>query len=340
MKKPILAAYCAHQSISRLQSETIKNLDIIYYAFASVIDKDIVIRFPEDMEQIKAIKKEHPNLRVILCVGGGGCGARMSEAVADNESFLRLIDRMIEEMVKYGFDGIDLDWEFPTTTGHPEERQLHTEMLRILREKLDAMDRKYYLSVAVPDCEWTFRITELDESQKYLDYINVMTYDMNRKDCTSHHSAPYSADDTKYASAFGAVKRYKKHNVPNEKIIIGGAFYSKKWSNISSNGNGLHIPIDAPIAYGPCFTDLKENYIDKNGYKKYWDDEAKAPFLYNGEEFITYEDEESLGHKCDIVVNENIYGIMVWEFGGDKEQYLLPFMRKRLDALASAKYNS
>ena len=100
------------------------------------------------------------------------------------------------------FDGIDLDWEYPNTTLHPEERHLHTEMLRMLREKLDALDRKYYLSVAVPDCEWTFRITELDESQKYLDYINVMTYDMNRRDCTSHHAAPYSADETKYASAF------------------------------------------------------------------------------------------------------------------------------------------
>lgn len=339
MRQHILAAYCAHNSISRLRNETVKNLDILYYAFGSVIDKDIVIRFPEDMEVLQKVKKENPNIRTIFCVGGGGCGAKMSEAVEDNESFLRLIDRMIEEMVKYGFDGIDLDWEYPTTTGHPEESHLHTEMLRILREKFDSMDRKYYLSVAVPDSEWTFRITELDESQKYLDYINVMTYDMNRRDCTSHHCAPYSADDTKYASALGAVRRYRKHNIPNEKIIIGGAFYSKKWSNVNSNDDGLYAPVDEPIAYGPCFTDLKENFIDKNGYKKYWDDDAKAPFLYNGEEFITYEDEESLGHKCDIVVNEGIYGIMVWEFGGDREQYLLPFMRQRLDSLASAKCN-
>lgn len=337
MKKPILAAYCVHNSIQQIKDETIKVLDTIYYAFGSVIDKDIVIQHPEDMEKIEAIKKVKPDIKVILCVGGGGCGPKMSEAVADERDFLRLIDRMIEEMLKYGFDGIDLDWEYPNTTLHPEERHLHTEMLRMLREKLDALDRKYYLSVAVPDSEWTFRITELDESQKYLDYINVMTYDMNRRDCTSHHAAPYSADETKYASAFSAVKRYKRHNVPSEKIIIGGAFYSKKWTNIISDGNGLNVLVDEPIKYGPNYFQLKENYINKNGYKKYWDDEAKAPFLYNGGEFITYEDEESIGYKCEIVINEDIHGIMVWEFNGDKEQTLLPFMRKRLDALASAK---
>lgn len=52
--------------------------------------------------------------------------------------------------------------------------------------------------------------------------------------------------------------------------------------------------------YGPNYDKLAEEYIDKNGYVSYWDDEAKAPFLFNGSTFISYDDERSLAASADM----------------------------------------
>ena len=94
--------------------------------------------------------------------------------------------------------------------------------------------------------------------------------------------------------------------------------------------NGLAAATEAPVAYGPGITALEEEYINKNGFRRYWDETACAPYLYNGDTFITYDDEESIKKKCELILEEDIGGIMVWELGGDRKQTLLPLMRKWL----------
>ena len=75
--------------------------------------------------------------------------------------------------------------------------------------------------------------------------------------------------------------------------------------------------------YGPNYDKLAEEYINKNGYVRYWDDEAKAPFLFNGSTFISYDDEESLAHKCAYVNREGFGGIFYWCHTGDGSGVLL-----------------
>lgn len=70
-------------------------------------------------------------------------------------------------------------------------------------------------------------------------------------------------------------------------------------------------------------TNLQKNIIDKNGYVSYWDDEAKAPFLFNGSTFISYDDERSLACKCRYVKEEGIGGIFYWCHSGDTSGVLL-----------------
>ncbi len=333
MNKKIVAAYCAHGGINAVTDATLEKLDIIYFAFGAVKGTDISFGYPEDLIRAGEIKAKHPNIKVILCIGGGGAGQAMTDATLKEEDFQAVTQNMFEAMVDNGFDGIDLDWEFPTTTGHPEEQQKHTEMLRLLREKLDTLPDYHTLSVACPDGGWTFRITELDKSHIYLDYINAMTYDMTDFHFTSHHTAPYSSTkggNYTARSVKNSIDIFKAKGIPPEKIIVGAAFYSKKWSGITGGENGLAAATEAPVAYGPGITALEEEYINKNGFRRYWDETACAPYLYNGDTFITYDDEESIKKKCELILEEDIGGIMVWELGGDRKQTLLPLMRKWL----------
>lgn len=82
--------------------------------------------------------------------------------------------------------------------------------------------------------------------------------------------------------------------MPKEKLLLGAGFYSRKWENISPRNNGFLQIAKTGGGYGPNYSELVESYVNQNGYVRYWDDEAKAPWLFNGSTFLSYDDEESI----------------------------------------------
>ena len=75
--------------------------------------------------------------------------------------------------------------------------------------------------------------------------------------------------------------------------------------------------------FGPGYSTLLADFINKNGCQRYWDDEAKAPYLFDGSTFISYDDEMSLHEKCVYIKHTGIAGIMYWEHGFDLSGTLL-----------------
>jgi chitinase len=104
---------------------------------------------------------------------------------------------------------------------------------------------------------------------------------------------------------------------------MGAAFYSRKWENVQDRNHGFLQLTKTGAGYGPGFDELAKDYIDKNGYVRYWDDEAKAPFLFDGSTFLSYDDEESIKHKCQYIQDEDYRGIFYWEHTCDKSKVLL-----------------
>ena len=82
----------------------------------------------------------------------------------------------------------------------------------------------------------------------------------------------------------------------------------------------------------PTFTIVNE-YINKSGYKRFFDKEARAPWLFNGDTFISYDDEESCREKAKYVLNNGLGGIMFWEYRLDETRTLTGVLRKALDSL-------
>jgi chitinase len=159
-----------------------------------------------------------------------------------------------------------------------------------------------------------------------------MTYDMRGgfQILTGHHTNLYTpTGDLFRISVDASVRMFCGAGVPKEKIVIGAAFYSRMWNDVPDRNRGLYQMTPRAGGYGPDFTRLASDYIDRNGYTRYWDEEAKAPFLFNGASFITYDDEESLRHKCDYVKNSGLAGIMFWEYGCDATHRLLEAVHAR-----------
>jgi len=335
--------YVGHNDLPDLKTEDLLKLTHINIAFGHVHDDEIVTDHLNNMTEIARLKKEHPGILILLSVGGWSAGG-FSEAASGEAGRRRMAESSLAAIDAYGLDGIDLDWEYPCygeagIGADPSDRENFTHLLRTIREAFDARGasdgRHYLLTIAAGADQYYIDGTHMDEAQQYLDYVQLMTYDMRGgfQVLTGHHTNLYTpTGDLFRISVEASVNLFVNAGVPRSKIVIGVAFYSRMWKGVPNVNNGLHQMAATGGGYGPEFTELHEAYIDLGGFLRFWDDEAKAPYLYDGGEhdggtFITYDDEESIHWKCRYAVREKLGGVMFWEYRCDRTGLLLEAIR-------------
>ncbi|MEG0770539.1 MAG: glycosyl hydrolase family 18 protein [Clostridia bacterium] len=334
MKTPILATYGLNQSLAEITDSDIKNLDVLYIAFGYIDNGHLSMADLPNIDKISHIKSVNKDLKLILSLRSDE-KLELQASAATKERRELLAKECKEVLIKYDLDGIDVDWEFPTANGILTEKQDHTALLKELREMLNSIpSKKCYLSIAAGTTQWYLDCIEIDISEKYLDFVNLMTYDMN-SNCkyTVHHACVYKTDTdvTSEGSAEENIELFVKAGVPKEKIIIGAAFYGRQWKNVENDErHGFLVLTDHKSDYAPEYSELKANYINKNGFIRYYDDVAQAPYLYDGSTFITYDDEQSLVAKCKMVKELGIAGIMSWQYSADANHELISVMAKSL----------
>lgn len=335
----LLIGYVGIPKLSTMKDEDIKALDVINLAFGHVVDGAVMCDMDEAVPAMEHIRAVNPNLRIVLSVGGWSAGG-FSEAAYTAEGRARFADTAVKLVEKYHLDGIDVDWEYPCISiagigASPEDKKNFTLLLAETRRALDAIgDRHYTLSIAGGGDGYYTRCTNLGEASQYLDYVQLMSYDLRGGFTvqTGHHTNLYSNQaDLSNASTAEGVRLYLEAGVPAEKLIVGVAFYSRMWKGVPDVNHGWMQMAQTTGGYGPDFTELCESYINKNGFVRYWDDEAKAPYLYDGDTFISYDDEQSLTEKVQYVNGQGLGGIMYWEYSSDETGTLMRTLAKAMN---------
>jgi chitinase len=112
--------------------------------------------------------------------------------------------------------------------------------------------------------------------------------------------------------------------VPAEKLVLGIPFYGRSWYMKSGNNKGINRGVDS-VARGGGYSYIKDSLATRPGFVRYWDDKAKAPYLWNAEsrQLVSYDDEESVKLKCEYVVGHGMAGVMFWQYASDPKKYLL-----------------
>lgn len=316
----------------------------INYAFARVNeDGEAYFRNPDapaHLAQLQALKARNPDLEILVSVGGWGADG-FSDAALTDSSRAKFSRSAVEMVERYALDGFDVDWEFPGQPGpgiefREEDEQNFTLMLKSLREHLDALsddrgrtgDDRYLLTIASNDNQRFFDHTEMDRLHVYLDFINVMTYDMftSGSPTTGHHTGLYrsAGPDAPARTSESAITRHLDAGIPPEKIVLGVAFYGRGWQGVHPRNNGLHQPYEQ-FAGAWGYQEIMSRFTPEHGFERYWDDAAKAPYLWNADSlmFISYDDPESLRAKTAFVRERQLGGIMYWEHSNDPEEVLL-----------------
>lgn len=326
-------AYATNEGLTVFTKEDLNCLSHINLAFGLVKDGLLDMGRLTNIGLIKVFREWNPDIRIVLSVGGWGAGgfSAMAMTAAGREAFAQ---SCLEAAERYELDGIDIDWEYPCSgqagiDWAPQDRENFTLLLQALRDKIGPRS----LSIAAGAGEYFVRDTEMDKVARIVDYVQIMTYDM-RNGFTrqaGHHAALRAGKgDNSGLNTVSMVEMFRRAGVPPEKIVIGAAFYSRKWSGVEDKDNGLCQPAQTGGQGGPRYSDITESFIAQNGYTKYWDEDAQAAYLWNGSSFISYETPEAIALKCRYVKEAGLLGIMYWEHGCDLTHELVEVIGREL----------
>jgi chitinase len=303
-----------------------------------------------NFNQLRKLKAANPHLKTLISVGGWTWSSQFSNAALTAASRKTFADSCVSLMKTYGFDGIDIDWEYPVSgglqNGRPEDKQNFTLLLQALNAALDTQGasdgRDYLLTIAGPAGQDKLANIEALKVAGTVDWINLMTYDYNGNwNSFTGHNAPlskptgYTGPAGLYAQA--TVDAYLATGIPASKLVLGVPFYGRSWSKVGSTNNGLYqAGVTGPGTWEPGMLDYKDivaRYGTAAGYTRYWDASAQVPYLYNKTAgvFVSYDDPQSLQAKAQYAVQKGLGGAMIWELSADTtDRALLDAVRRGL----------
>jgi chitinase len=300
-----------------------------------------------NFNQLRKLKALHPQLKILMSIGGwtlsGGFSAAAATAQSRQTFAASAVDLFIRGHLPNGvtapgiFDGIDIDWEYPAACGlqcgPPQDTQNFTLLLAELRRQLDlqgaADGRPYLLSIAAPAGKSEYQKIELGLIHQYLDHINLMTYDFHGswETVTNFHAPLWmSSSDPSRANGFWAdyaVSAYLAASVPAGKLLLGIPFYGHGWQGVPNFNNGLYQN-SAGAALGTYEAGVEDYRVLKNlesTYGKFRHNEAQAFWIYSPATgiFWSYDDPASVANKMSYINSKagGLGGTMFWELSGD-----------------------
>ena len=275
-----------------------------------------------------------------LSISGGWYPQEFSDAAATAENRQRFARTAVDHVVNYGFDGLDIDWEYPDGTTRADDPHNFTLLLEAVRNELDErLGAWTHLTMAgSPNPSIIDDAYEVGTISNYLDHVNVMTYDYHgdwSNDTNFNaplHSPSEDPDGQQNWNASNHMNYWASKPIAKDKLVMGMPFYGRSYSGVSSTDEGLFNAFDSSTS--ETFYNIRQNIEPQSDYEYHWHHDAKVPWLYSAAEntFIAYDDEASISNKCRFVTDNGFGGVMCWEFSQDASNTLVSRMHHEMHA--------
>lgn len=308
----------------------------VIYAFATLTDHKLAAASgtEEQYHKVVSLRENNANLKILLAIGGWAFGSTPFKELTSNVYRMnQFVYEAIEFLREYKFNGLDVDWEYPRGV---DDRASYVSLLRELRTAFEGEAKtsgqpRLLLTAAVPaSFEAIAAGYDVPEIAKYLDFINVMTYDFHGQweRQVGHNSPLYPLESaTSYQKKLTvdySAREWVKQGAPKEKLMIGMPTYGRSFTLVDES----KFDIGAPASGGG----KPGNYTAESGFMAYyevcdflhednttlvWDNEQQVPFAYRGDQWVGFDDERSLKTKMGWLKEEGFGGIMIWSIDMD-----------------------
>jgi chitinase len=273
----------------------------INYAFGHVNEtyNGVNIENPDRLKSMVTLKKQKSSLKVLLSIGGWTSGrfSEMAMTEGNRKSFAADCKRIVDD---FGLDGIDMDWEYPTSnaagiSSSSKDRENYNLLMQEIRNAIGYKKLLTFASAASS----TVQYYDLATLSGIVDFVNIMMYDISRP--PYHHSALHQSEHVNGISADQSIAEHIAGGMPAKKLVLGVPFY----------GHGDSKAISDFIDY--------KNIIQLKGFAEKWDDVAKMPYLVDANDKIVcvYDNAQSLTLKCEYLLQQHLRGAMYWQYAGD-----------------------
>lgn len=267
--------------------------------------------------------------RVIMVVGPS---SEWSDIALSNSRIENFANNIVKAINEYGFDGVDIDWEYPRTNS---ESTAFVKMMEVIYTKVKENNPNHLVTAAIAGGIYQPPRYNLSQSHQYIDYVNVMAYGLTDsngqyqnplyKSTTAHDTINNVGKTLNTTSIKESVEIFNGYGIPNSKLIIGLAFYGIKQVKVGSswqNSGSVKYP------------DIASGYLNNPNYIERYDEIAQVPYIVSkdGSEFISYDNVKSIRAKTKFVKDEGLAGLMFWEHGTDTSYTLLQGMNQAIKA--------
>ncbi|RZB39353.1 mucin-22, partial [Asbolus verrucosus] len=302
----------------------------------------------------------------MLAIGGWNEGSsRFSPMVANPERRKELIKNTIKFLRQNHFDGLDLDWEYPSFRdgGKSRDRDNYAQLVQELREEFERESDKtgrprLLLTMAVPaGIEYINKGYDVPKLTKYLDWMNILSYDYHSafEPAVNHHAPLFSLEepseynyDTELNIDY-TIKHYLEMGADPNKLVMGIPTYGRSYTLFNPDANEIGAPADGPGDMGDA--------TRENGYLAYYEiceniktqdwevvqpnPDVMGPYAYKDNQWVGYDDDAIARKKAAYVAENGLGGIMFWsidndDFRGNCHGKPYPIIEAAKEALISA----
>jgi chitinase len=275
----------------------------IAHAFVLVAAKaNGTLEIPSGFIEPALIAKAHAaRVKVLVSIGGGDGiqGPRFNKMAASESTRRAFVKNVHRFLIKYGYDGVDIDWEVPNAGDRANCNTL-------MQELRDGLPSPWLISMAVTADPRNYgQGLDIPALTPLLDFMNVMTYDFYGTWSGATGMVSPLLQDPADPSQAGSVKTSmdlyaNQYGVPVAKLNIGTPFYGYEWDGTDILWAQCITCASSSQNYAPYI----KNLVNRQGWTRNFDNAAVAPYLINPDiqslkmpGFITYDDEATTARK-------------------------------------------
>ncbi|PNP45049.1 hypothetical protein TGAMA5MH_03098 [Trichoderma gamsii] len=189
--------------------------------------------------RVTALKKRKKGLEVWISVGGwafndpGPTATTFSELAASKSKQSTFFGSLLSFLDKYGFDGVDLDWEYPVDSdrgGSDADYENYPTFLANLRSALDSAGKGYGLTITLPSSYWYLQNFDIVKIAKSVDWFNMMTYDLHGGwDAADPWIGSVVNAHTNLTEIVSAMDLLWRSDIHPSQVVMGLGFYGRSF---------------------------------------------------------------------------------------------------------------
>ncbi|KAF1849934.1 glycoside hydrolase family 18 protein [Cucurbitaria berberidis CBS 394.84] len=294
----------------------------------SAVDEAMYPRFT-------ALKQLNPGMQTWISIGGWSMNdpdqptaTTFSDLAASPGAQSKFFKSLVNFMSTYGFDGIDMDWEYPVAperSGKPADLANYVSFLKNLKNALGSGGHKYGLTITIPSSFWYMQNFDIVAISKVIDWFNVMSYDLHGTwDSTNPYIGPIVGAHTNLTEIDLTMDLLWRNNIDPDKIVLGVGFYGRSFTLTNPSCAGPGCGFSGGGKPGKCsasagtlmFSEIQD--VIKAGAKVTLDKAAAVQIVtYDTNQWVSYDDDVTFKLKVEYGNSKCLGGLMVWAASTD-----------------------